>query len=65
METHLEDVCGEHSSSEFQKGRPSWKMAHFEEDTHVSLLVYIFSAKPAHDDPQRREKSLDGGQDAP
>jgi len=39
-------------------------MAHFEEDTDVALM-YIFSAKPAHDDPQRRELSLDGGQDAP
>ena len=28
-------------------------------------LMYIFSAKPAHDDPQRRELSLDGGQDTP
>ena len=62
--TYLEDVCGEHSSSEFQTRRPYWKMAHLEEDTDVALM-YIFSGKPAHDDPQRRELSLDGGQDAP
>ena len=40
------------------------KMTHFEEDNGVALM-YLFSAKPAHDYPERRELSLYGGQDAP
>jgi hypothetical protein len=38
-------------------------MAQFKEDTEVELM-YMFPAKPAHDEPQGRELSLDVGQDA-
>ena len=51
LDTYLEVVCGKHSSSEFQTRRPSWKMAHFKEDTVVALML-IFSATPAHVEPQ-------------
>jgi hypothetical protein len=38
-------------------------MAHFEEDTDVALM-YVFSAKPALVDLQRRGLFVVGGQDA-
>jgi hypothetical protein len=38
-------------------------MVQFKEDAEVELM-YVFSAKSAHDEPQGRELSVDGGQDA-
>jgi len=49
-ETYCEDVCGEHSSSEFETQRPSWKMTllrkiltwrlctYFRQNQHMMIL---------------------------